>query len=100
MNGPGSPHAFVMAGRLSRNRLNARSRSTFLAPLDEGRYKSGEDRTPPSKANKIEIVRQIERMWRVRDLVDGINLSPLPAGRTGGEAKTGELGELSAVGQL
>lgn len=57
-------------------------------------------RMPPSKASKGEIVRQIERVVCLRDLVDGIDLSVLPAARVRSLARYGLMAKAGALRDL
>lgn len=57
-------------------------------------------RSPPSKTSKGEIVRQIERVACLRDLVEGIDLSSLPAARLRALARYGLLAKAGALRDL
>ena len=57
-------------------------------------------RMPPSKASKGEIVRQIERVVCLRELVDGIDLSVLPAARVRSLARYGLMAKAGALRDL
>lgn len=54
----------------------------------------------PSKASKGEIVRQIERVVCLRELVDGIDLSVLPAARVRSLARYGLMAKAGALRDL
>ena len=54
----------------------------------------------PSKASKGEIVRQIERVVCLRELVDGIDLSVLPAARVRALARYGLMAKAGALRDL